>query len=57
MNENWIATTNMKTYDKRLDYFCSCRLPGFDANKPDVCPTCGKPHHPAPDAEKAGSNG
>lgn len=23
---------------------CACKLPGFDANNPAVCPTCGKPH-------------
>ena len=23
---------------------CKCKLPGFDANKPAICPTCGKPH-------------
>jgi hypothetical protein len=23
---------------------CACKLPGFDANDPSICPTCGKPH-------------
>jgi hypothetical protein len=23
---------------------CACKLPGFDANNPAICPTCGKPH-------------
>jgi len=23
---------------------CACKLPGFDANEPSKCPTCGKPH-------------
>ena len=23
---------------------CACKCPGFDVGKPDICPTCGKPH-------------
>lgn len=23
---------------------CHCKLSGFDANNPDICPTCKKPH-------------
>lgn len=23
---------------------CKCTFPGLDADKPKVCPTCGKPH-------------
>ena len=24
--------------------FCNCNLPGIDADRPDICPTCGRPH-------------
>jgi hypothetical protein len=23
---------------------CTCKLPGFDANNPAICPTCKMPH-------------
>ena len=26
------------------DIFCSCKLPGLWASRPNICPTCQKPH-------------
>lgn len=43
----WMAATNATsrptpaTEDGAL---CVCKLPGFDANDPSKCPTCGKLH-------------